>query len=163
MSLLQTRYGRLCHHIALNLLGSREDAEERVNDTCLAVWNTIPPNRPASLISYVGKVTRNIAVSYLRKRESKGRKCEGIVLIDELAECLPDTDTLSLCLVTRTVFAAVPSLRRMLNLPFLSKSERQNTVPEGWTGIYTIEDLDNVRHDLDGQYILMNEIRETLI
>ena len=93
LALLQTHYGKLCHRIALNLLGSREDAEECVNDTYLAVWNTIPPNRPASLMAYVGKVTRNIAVSCLRKRGAKGRRCEGVVLLDELAECLPDTDT----------------------------------------------------------------------
>lgn len=88
---VQKKYGRLCHRIALNLLGNREDAEECVSDAYLAVWNTIPPNRPASLVSYVGKVTRNIAIGYIRKREAKGRKCEGIVLLDELAECLPDT------------------------------------------------------------------------
>ena len=93
LALLQTHYGKLCHRIALNLLGSREDAEDCVNDTYLAVWNTIPPNRPASLVAYVGKVTRNIAVSCLRKRGAKGRRCEGVVLLDELAECLPDTDT----------------------------------------------------------------------
>ena len=92
LTLLQTRYGKLCHRIALNLLGSREDAEECVNDTYLAVWNTIPPNRPASLMAYVGKVTRNIAVDAIRKRTAKGRKCEGVVLLDELAECLPDTE-----------------------------------------------------------------------
>ena len=88
----QVKYGKTCHTIAYNILHSDEDAEECVNDTYLAVWNTIPPNRPASLIAYVGKVTRNIAVSYLRKRGAKGRKCEGVVLIDELAECLPDTE-----------------------------------------------------------------------
>lgn len=93
LALLQTHYGKLCHRIALNLLGNREDAEECVNDTYLAVWNTIPPNRPASLMAYVGKVTRNIAVSCLRKRGAKGRRCEGTVLLDELAECLPDTDS----------------------------------------------------------------------
>ena len=65
---------------------------------------------------------------------------------------------LSLCIVTLTVFATVPSLRGMLNLPFLSESERQETVPEGWVGIYTVEDLDNVRNDLGGQYILMNDL-----
>ena len=65
---------------------------------------------------------------------------------------------LSLSLLTVTVFAAVPSLRRMLNLPFLSDSERQDTVPEGWVGIYTMEDLENIRNDLDGKYILMNDL-----
>ena len=69
--------------------------------------------------------------------------------------------TLTLALLTVTVFAAVPSLRRMLNLPFLSEGGRQDTVPEGWIGVYTVEDLDAVRHDLDGKYILMNDITFT--
>ena len=68
---------------------------------------------------------------------------------------------LSLAVLTVTVFAAVPSLRRMINLPFLSESERQDTVPEGWIGVYTVEDLDNIRNDLSGKYILMNDITFT--
>lgn len=31
-------------------------------------------------------------------------------------------------------------------------------VPEGYTPIYTAEDLNNIRNDLDGKYILMNDI-----
>ena len=92
LTLLKERYGSLCRRIALNLLGNRQDAEECENDVILAVWNTIPPNRPVSLSAYVGKITRNIAVDTIRKQTAKGRKCEGVVLIDELAECLPDTD-----------------------------------------------------------------------
>ncbi len=89
---VETKYGRLCYRLAMNLLGRHEDAEECVNDVYLAVWDTIPPNRPASLMAYVGKVTRNIAVSCLRKREASKRTCGGTVLLEELAECLPDTD-----------------------------------------------------------------------
>jgi hypothetical protein len=90
------------------------------------------------------------ATAYIPKAARKGRGRR--ILVAVLAA------TLCFCLVTLTVFAAVPSLRGMLNLPFLSESERQETVPEGWVGIYTVEDLDNVRHDLDGQYILMNDL-----
>ena len=86
------KYQRLCFRLAMNLLGQKEDAEECVNDVYLAVWDTIPPNRPDSLMAYVGRVTRNIAVSRLRKREAKRRNCGGTVLLDELAECLPDTN-----------------------------------------------------------------------
>lgn len=92
LALLRDKYGSLCRRIALNLLGNRQDAEECENDVLLAVWNTIPPNRPASLSAYVGRITRNIAVDAIRKQTAKGRRCEGTVLIDELAECLPDTD-----------------------------------------------------------------------
>ena len=93
LTLLKEKYGSLCRRIAQNLLGNRQDAEECENDVLLAVWSTIPPNRPASLSAYVGRITRNIAVDAIRKQTAKGRKCEGTVLIDELAECLPDTST----------------------------------------------------------------------
>lgn len=65
---------------------------------------------------------------------------------------------LCIALVTVTVMAAVPALRRYLNLNFVSESTRQTAVPEGWIGVYTVEDLDNVRNGLDGKYILMNDL-----
>lgn len=43
-------------------------------------------------------------------------------------------------------------------LPLSGKSERLSNVPEGYVGIYTKEDLNNVRNDLAGNYILMNDI-----
>lgn len=36
--------------------------------------------------------------------------------------------------------------------------DRQTTVPEGYIGIYTAEDLYNIRNNLSGKYILMNDI-----
>lgn len=98
----------------------------------------LDPETVASAAAYIPKTTRR----------GSGRR----ILVAVLAA------TLSLCLVTLTVFAAVPALRGMLNLPFLSEGGKQDTVPEGWTGIYTVEDLDNVRNDLDGKYILMNDL-----
>ena len=93
LSWVERKYKHFCYRIAMNLLGQHEDAEECVNDVYLAVWDTIPPNRPDSLMAYIGKVTRNIAVNCLRKREASKRKCGGTVLLDELSECLPDTDS----------------------------------------------------------------------
>lgn len=37
-------------------------------------------------------------------------------------------------------------------------AEDQTTVPEGYIGIYTAEDLNNIRNNLSGKYILMNDI-----
>lgn len=41
---------------------------------------------------------------------------------------------------------------------FLIPVEQKTEVPEGYIAIYTAEDLDNVRNDLDANYILMNDI-----
>ncbi len=40
------KFGAYCRTIAWNILASRRDAEECENDTWLAAWNSIPPNRP---------------------------------------------------------------------------------------------------------------------
>jgi len=83
-------YGSYCRSIAYHLLRSREDTEESVNDTWLAAWNTMPPQRPDSLRIFLGKLTRNIAISRLRQRESKKRGGgETFLTLEELGECLP--------------------------------------------------------------------------
>lgn len=41
---------------------------------------------------------------------------------------------------------------------FIVPVEQLTEVPEGYIGIYTKEDLDNVRNDLSANYILMNDI-----
>lgn len=43
-------------------------------------------------------------------------------------------------------------------IEFLVPVEQQTEVPEEYIGIYTAEDLDNVRNDLNANYILMNDI-----
>ena len=37
-------------------------------------------------------------------------------------------------------------------------ADETTEIPEGYTPIYTAEDLDNIRNNLDGKYILMNDI-----
>ena len=48
-----TKYGKLCHSIAYNILNNHEDSEECVNDTYVSVWNTIPPTRPHNFMSFI--------------------------------------------------------------------------------------------------------------
>ena len=87
------RYGSYCHAIAKNLLGNSADAEECVNDLWLSVWNSIPPNRPDVLRTYLGKLVRRIAVDRIRYRTAEKRGGGEIPLIlDELSECLPAED-----------------------------------------------------------------------
>lgn len=55
------KYGRLCTHIAKNILLSCEDSEECANDTYFAVWNAIPNERPNRFSAFISRITRNLA------------------------------------------------------------------------------------------------------
>ena len=57
------KYGKYCYRIAYNILYSNEDSEECVNDTYLKAWNAIPPQRPQRLSSFLGRITRNLALN----------------------------------------------------------------------------------------------------
>ena len=69
------------------MLKNPEDAEECVNDTLLSVWNSIPPNRPEKLSAYLAALTRNEAISRLRKSSTlkRGEK-QDILPLEELTE-----------------------------------------------------------------------------
>ncbi len=84
------KYGRLCLTVATNLLASTEDANECVNDTWLAVWNTIPPEEPESLTAYICRITRNLAMKRLRLANAAKRKAEAEISLHELEAILPD-------------------------------------------------------------------------
>lgn len=82
--------GRLMR-LAERLLGSREDAEECVNDTYLNAWNAIPPERPALLFAYLSKICRNLAFDRLDWKNARKRQAEVIALTAELETCIPDS------------------------------------------------------------------------
>ena len=87
------KYGAMCRSISERLLGVREDAEECVNDTWLAAWNSMPPERPRSLGAFLGRITRNLSVSRWR-REHAGKRYDGIdVMMSELEDCIPSTES----------------------------------------------------------------------
>ena len=61
ISEIEKKYGGLCRSVASNILAMREDVEERLNDVFLALWNSIPPERPDDLKAYVARSVRNRA------------------------------------------------------------------------------------------------------
>lgn len=84
------KYRRYCHSIAYNILNSREDSDECVNDAYIRAWNTIPPQKPERLSAFLGKITRNLALDrYKAMNRQKRRDQKTAVVIDELAECIP--------------------------------------------------------------------------
>lgn len=88
---LQAKYGRSCLRIAKNVLHNDQDAEECVNDTYLKIWESIPPNRPASLLSYALTVVRHIALNR-RERDCAAKRIpqEACVPLSELGEYVED-------------------------------------------------------------------------
>ncbi len=87
----QKKYGKYCRYIASRILECNEDAEEVENDTYLKTWNTIPPNAPRELKPYVGMISRSLALDTLEKRHAGKRSGEVHLILDELAECIPDS------------------------------------------------------------------------
>ena len=90
----ENKYSSYLTTIALNILGSREDGEECVNDTYFKAWNTIPPNIHTVLKTYLGKITRELSIDHLRKKTSRKRGgTEYDLSLDELAECAGSGDS----------------------------------------------------------------------
>lgn len=83
-------FGRFCHKIAMNILSNLQDAEECVNDTWYRAWQSIPPQRPRSLVAYFGRITRNISISKFRADHAKKRYDGITILLSELDDCIPD-------------------------------------------------------------------------
>lgn len=88
---LARRFGRRLYQTALNIIGIREDAEEAVNDTYLAVWNVIPPQKPEPLAPYVYRIGRNIALNRVRANAAQ-KRCGYDVPLDELAGAIAGPD-----------------------------------------------------------------------
>lgn len=85
-----TKYGRLCHSIAYNILKNDEDSKECVNDTYIGLWNAIPPARPDNFKAFICKIARNLSLKRLESISRQKRVNSTLISIDELAEILPD-------------------------------------------------------------------------
>ena len=88
------KYGRYPHTIAHNILANREDSEERVSDTYLKVWNSIPEDRPSNFLAYLGRITRNLSLNrYVQRKAQKRGGGEVELLLSELQDCIPSPNT----------------------------------------------------------------------
>ena len=83
------KYGKYCFTIANNILANREDSEESVSDTYMAAWKSIPPRRPGVLATYLGKITRRIAIDRWRAKGAEKRGGGEVILaLEELEDCI---------------------------------------------------------------------------
>ena len=92
----ETKYGSYCRSIARNILASPEDTEECVNDTYLRAWNAMPPQRPAVLSAFLGKITRNLSLDrWKRSRAEKRGGGQLPLALEELTTCVPAADNVA--------------------------------------------------------------------
>lgn len=124
----QEKYGAYMRTVAGNILVDEEDVSECVNDALLAVWNAIPPARPAIFRTYLAKIVRNIAISRWRKQSAQMRGSGRIAeALDELGDLSDDADAAE-ALVERLALSDIFS--RYLRT--LNKTERTVFIKRYW-------------------------------
>lgn len=151
------KYGAFCLRIALNLLGIREDADECVNDTYLAAWTRMPPELPASLRAFLGRITRNLSISRYRQMRAQKRYAGMEALLSELDDCVPAPETVE------QVLDAMELTRHIENwLGTLPERERRLFVRRYWygEGLGTLSAADGAKPEQLAQ--LMFRLRRSL-
>lgn len=89
----EQKYKNYLQAVAYRILGSREDAEECVNDTLHYAWNRIPPERPTVFRMFLAKFTRNQAINRCKAAHAAKRGGgEAVLAIEELEECVAGGD-----------------------------------------------------------------------
>ncbi len=84
------KYRSYCAKIAANILGSYDEAEDCVNDALMRAWESIPPHKPEMLSTFLGKLTRNIAINMRRQSQALKRGSgEAELMFEELSELIP--------------------------------------------------------------------------
>ena len=84
------KYGRYCYQVAWNILENEQDVEEVLSDLWLHVWNSIPPQEPYAMRSFLAKITQNLAFDRYRKETAIKRGGTQLRLVmEELESCIP--------------------------------------------------------------------------
>ncbi len=122
------KYGNFCTSISRNILHNDCDVEECVNGALLKLWNSIPPENPRYLMTYLGRIVRNISLNMLKAKHAKKRGAGECALIyDELTNILPTVNTVE------DVYEGI-ALKEILNqwLDTLTPEQRMVFVGRYW-------------------------------
>ncbi len=91
---LSKKYGRVCKKVSHNILNNTQDAEECVNDAYLGTWNSIPPQRPSPLSTYVYRIVRNLSIKKYHANTAAKRNSYYDIALEELEDCLSSSNTI---------------------------------------------------------------------
>ena len=107
----EIKYGPYCRSIAYGILQ---------NDTWLRAWDSIPPQRPARLSAFLGRIARNLALDRYDYNHAAKRSGPFDQLLSELSECIPcprdDFAQLELTQILNQFLRSLPEGRRNLFL-----------------------------------------------
>lgn len=118
LGLFEKKYKSLCLKLALDITGDELTAEECLNDLYLRLWNSIPPERPASLRSFACRIIRNLALNALKAQNRQKRS----VILEELDECIPaDMPDFESAEIGRLIDRFLESLPRLDALIFVRR------------------------------------------
>lgn len=112
----EVKYGKYLFKIAFGILSDKSDSEESVSDTYLSAWNSIPPQKPSVLSTYLAKLTRRISIDIFRKKNSKKRAASQYTLsLSELEDCIKSTENTEDNMENKELAAAISTFLRTLS------------------------------------------------
>ena len=131
----QLKYDRYLYKIAYNILDDEEDSKESVNDSYLGAWNSMPPHKPITLSTYLGKLTRRISIDiFRRKNRQKRQNSQYTLSLTELEECISSGDTTTEAVEARALGEVLSRFLRGISeearLTFLGRYYFLDTVKE---------------------------------
>lgn len=112
----ERKYGNGCFKIALEILRSREDAEETVNEMWLKVWQALADTRPDNLFAFLSASTRNLALDR-RAAQHTAKRGSGIppVPLEDAEHDAVHPETVDSALDSRLLTEAIERFLDSLN------------------------------------------------
>ena len=121
------KYGGACMHLLRNLLQNELDAEECASDVYLALWNTIPPERPEPFLTYLLKIARNQGLRRITYQNAQRRDSGPVVPLEELESCLASAETVEQVVEGKLLEQEIANFLRTL-----PKADRQLFIRRYW-------------------------------
>ena len=118
ISALEQKFGRLCRSVISHILPDSRDVEECASDAYLRVWNSIPPQRPERLDSYLARIARNVALDRYDYNNASIRNTGLSTAYEELEIYLPsrgnETDAVEFRSFINRFLCGLPKNTRMM-------------------------------------------------
>ena len=92
------------------------DAEECVNDAYLGVWNTVPPEHPNPLLTYLCRIVRNLSFKCYNKKTAAKRNGNCNVALQELEAVLADKNTVEAAFAVRELARTLEAFLNTLSV-----------------------------------------------